>query len=213
MKDVEAQLSELQVQLVFEQVIQAQTVKQISSIPPDTVLKELSISSGKLVFFKKTDDVENVYAAYQSGNSLYDIGAVGGEVYMDDLSVTELSLFNRSLLRTIGSVGANASIYRYFSIADGTIEPFLTVDNGHAREIDVDGDGVMEVISSHGLPMQTFLYKWQDDQFMMANVNEALGAVSVYFDEQANDFKVQYEVGGVEKSFIYKDGVMKQSVR
>jgi hypothetical protein len=209
----ELQHSEKTELLSFQLVNPEQQIQLITSIENANIIKEQSVTGGAIIIYSKNDDNEFIFGAYQTNEgTLYDLGAVGGmSPQLDDelLSIKELSLFNKSLVRIKGVFGANAPIQNYYSIEDGRLIPFLRVDTGHAEELDLDGDGTVEIVSSHGTPIHTYIYKWADGKFSVVNVNESLNAVSVFLDED-NSFNVQLEIGSnLIKQYEYKSGILK----
>lgn len=167
--------------------------------------------AGEIIIFSKQDDNEFIYGAYETKDTLYELGVVGGlSSQLDDelLSIKEIKLFNKSLIRIKGVFGANAPVQNYFSIEDGKAVPFLRVETGHATEVDLDDDGTEEIISSHGTPISTYIYKWEDGEFSISNVNEALGATSVYLNEE-KQFEAFFNNTNTIKLFEYNYGVLK----
>lgn len=167
--------------------------------------------AGKIIIFSKRDDNEHIYGAYKTKNTFYELGVVGGlSSQMDDelLSIKELLLFNKSLIRIKGVFGANAPVQNYLSMEDGKIIPFLRVETGHATEIDLDGDGTVEIVSSHGTPNQSYIYKWSDGKFTVTNVNEALGATSVNLNDE-KQFEAFFNKNDTNNLYEYNSGVLK----
>ncbi|MGO4184813.1 hypothetical protein AB4Z17_26950 [Paenibacillus sp. TAF43_2] len=159
--------------LAYEKVENAQKVAKVDNIQMEQLIKEQNISGGKISIYSKSGDVEQVYGAFESEAGLYELGAVGGMHPQNNdelLSVKELELYGKLLIRIDGVFGANAPIHNYFEMKDGSPIPFLLVDTGHAEEVDLDGDGIEEVLSKHGLPLLTFVYKWEDGAFKLGEV-------------------------------------------
>ncbi|MGG1637736.1 hypothetical protein [Paenibacillus sp. NRS-1760] len=165
--------SEFVMPLAYEKVQNDQKVAKVDHFQMEQLIKEQNISGGKISINSKSGDVEQVYGAFESEAGLYELGAVGGMHSQNNdelLSIKELELYGKSLIRIDGVFGANAPIHNYFEMKDGSPIPFLLVDTGHAKEVDVDGDAIEEVVSKHGLPLLTFVYKWEDDAFKVGEV-------------------------------------------
>ncbi|MGO4698034.1 hypothetical protein AB4Z50_27500 [Paenibacillus sp. 2TAB26] len=157
----------------YEKVENAQKVAKVDHIQMEQLIKEQNINDGKISIYSKSGDAEQVYGAFESEAGLYELGAVGGMHSQNNdelLSIKELELYGKSLIRIDGVFGANAPIHNYFEMKDGKPIPFLLVDTGHAEEVDVDGDAIEEVVSKHGLPLLTFVYKWEDGAFKVGEV-------------------------------------------
>ncbi|WP_152970627.1 hypothetical protein [Bacillus sp. FJAT-28004] len=165
--------SEIVMPLAFEKVQNVQKVVKVDTIQMEQLFKEQEISGGKISIYSKSGDAEQVYGAFESEAGLYELGVVGGVHPQNNdelLSIKEMELYGKSLIRINGVFGANAPIQNYFEMADGKPNPFLLVDTGHAEEVDLDGDGIEEVVSKHGLPLLTFVYKWEDGAFKVGEV-------------------------------------------
>lgn len=172
--------------------------RPLGQAPAATVL-ERDVPGGKLVVYAKPGDEENAYAQFRTADASYELGAVGGlprgESDLELLSATPLELYGRQLVRIDGVFGADAPVRNYFALEGGAIEPFLLVDTGHAEEVDLDGDGVPEIVATGGLPMFAYVYRYKDGRFEMADVNAALGAQAVVWDGNENLFKAQLAAG------------------
>ncbi len=196
--------------LPFMPVENVQEIHEVRQIIEEEIVREQAVSEGTIVLYAKRDDSEYLYGAYKTGDSIFELGVISGRFDNVDefLSIDELELFDRHLVRIKGLFGANAPIQNYYSIEGGLIVPFLRIDTGHATEIDLDGNGTVEIISSHGAAIQTYIYKWENEQFSMADVNEALGATSVYLnpDEQLEAF---YHTTQTSQLISYDAGVLK----
>lgn len=203
------QKSERDVSLTFNAVTNNQAIHNISQLDNTKTVKEQSIDGGTVIIYSKQDDQENIYGAFKTKDAKYELGVVGGfSLQMDDyelLSIKELAFNGKSLLCIIGVFGANAPVQNYFSLENGEITPFLRVDTGHAVELDLDDNGTTEIVSSHGTPNQSYVYKWEKDRFYVSNINDTLNATSVYLDEESQ-FNVSYEDPNTIEKYKYQSG-------
>lgn len=201
------QSNEKVVELSYITVSNNQQIHELTNLNMSAVVKEEKVSGGTVYLYSKKDDPENVYGAYETSEHKYDLGIVGG-LYeqMDDeiLSIDEITLNGRTLLAIKGTFGANAPVQNYYSLEQNSISPFLTVDTGHARILDLDHNGVSEIVSSHGTPMHINLYKL-DSGISMANLNEALNATNINLDEAGN-FNVSDEDSKLAEKYKYVSG-------
>ncbi|MCI3922589.1 hypothetical protein MO973_20365 [Paenibacillus sp. TRM 82003] len=190
--------------LSFSAVNNEQKVALAEPIDYDDVVLERPVWDGRVVVYARPDDPERLYADFLASGTRYELGVVGDKVPQaqgDDelLSVDTLTGFGRTLVRIKGILGANAPIQNYFIVENGAAAPFLRVDTGHAREIDLDGDGASEIVSTHGTPMRTYLYRFDDGGFAVADVNAALGADSVHLNESASGVFLASRIGADEQ--------------
>jgi len=165
--------SEFAMPLAYEKVQNDQKVAKVDNIHMEQIIKKQNINVGEISIYSKSGDAEQVYGAFESEAGLYELGVVGGMHPQNNdelLSIKELELYGKPLIRIDGVFGANAPIHNYFEMKDDKPIPFLLVDTGHAEEVDVDGDTIEEVVSKHGLPLLTFVYKWEDGAFKVGEV-------------------------------------------
>lgn len=197
--------------LTFQSIHNDQVIQEVSQTGEGKIIKKQEVQFGEVTIIAKPNDNENLYGVYQTKGILYDLGVVGGQHSpLDDelLSIKELTLFNQSILRINGVFGANASVQNYYVIGNGKVAPFLLVDTGHAVEVDLDGDGMIEIVSTHGTPSSAYIYKWSDGKFAVANVNDVLGATSVYLNDN-KQFEAFFETNNTNTLFEYESGVMR----
>lgn len=200
------------VPLRFEKVVIEQELQRIQPVGQPHIRKEQKVTGGKVVIYEKPDDEEQVYAAYVAQGVWYELGMAGVKVVMQADGgpvIDEPAIFGKSLIRIKGAVGANAPLQNYYAVEDGGIRPFLRVDTGHAEELDLDGDGTEEIVSSHGTPISTYLYRWDNGTFSIADLNEALGALSVYVDG-GKRLHVSFEDAVQEELYVYQAGTLKK---
>ncbi|WP_372630650.1 hypothetical protein [Cohnella sp.] len=158
----------------------------------ERIVKETSVYAAdgfrepKIVVYVRKNDTDNLYGALVNGDKSYDLGAVAGYAYAGDdpVTVRNLWLFGKEVVKIQGSVGAAASISRYFELVGDVPKPLLTVADGHASEADVDHDGWPEVVSSSGTSPYTVVYRWRDGRIERCALNDALKAEAVYFNDE-----------------------------
>jgi hypothetical protein len=160
------------------------------------IFKEKSIKEGKVILFSKTTTAEETYVGFEIKGKFYDTGI---EVVPFNESTsylflaTETKSFNKSLIRIDGVMGANFMQSNYFSIEDGKPNIFLTVD-GYAAEVDLDDDGIKEIVSSTGTAAFTKIYKYDNGSVIVSNLNDDLGASVVLLNEDTGrTFDVYYQ--------------------
>lgn len=93
----------------------------------------------------------------------------------------------------------------YFAWEGEAVIPFLKIDTGHAKEVDLDGDGTIEIVATHGTPMASSIYKRENNEFFSSSVNEALDVESAWLLAD-NRFEVQEKVGAAAEWYRYRSG-------
>lgn len=162
-------------------------LKQAERIVKTTTLYAISgTRETKVIIYLKKGDIDHLYAALDRNNIVYDLGVAAGYAYDqdDDLTVTNIMLFQKDVVKIQGAVGAAASKTRYIDLTDGTPKLLLDVDEGHASESDVDHDGQQEIVVSAGTVPYTSIYRWKDGQIERCQLNEALQAEAVSITEE-----------------------------
>ncbi len=140
----------------------------------------------KVVIYARKNDTNSLHAALVNGDAVYDLGSVAGYPYDQDsqLTVGNLWLFGKEAFKIQGSVGAAASISRYFELVDGVPKPLLVVTDGHASETDVDHDGKLDVVSVSGSNPSITVYRWNDGRLERCSLNDALQTEAVTLTEE-----------------------------
>lgn len=162
-------------------------------------------SGAEVIVYAKQEDADYLYAAYSGNGSVYDLGKIAGIAYdkKGDVTIEEqVSLFHQKVVKLTGAVGASAAYTLYFSIDDGIPKPLLRIDTGLARELDLDFDGSDEIVASSGLPINSYVYRWNRDRVEVSDLNEALGAASVTLSPE-RAIEASNERDGLVKLYWY----------
>lgn len=198
------------IKLTFQPHHSDQDIREVHQLKAANIIKEQEVLDGKIIIYDKQDDPQNVYGAYRTEDKLFDLGIIGGKHEGRDdhlVSIDQINIFDRSIISINGVFGANAPVKNYFSAEEDEIYPFLQIATGNATETDLDGDGTVEIISSHGAHIQTYIYIWEDEDFYVANVNEALDATSVYVNEEKQIIAF-YDTNSPNKVYTYDSGIL-----
>ncbi|MBE3595194.1 MAG: hypothetical protein IMX04_09220 [Candidatus Carbobacillus altaicus] len=140
-------------------------LNQTERIVKTTTLYAISGSrETKVVIYAKKGDADHLHAALIRDGIVYDLGPAAGYAYDQDdaLTVNNLMLFQKEVVKVQGAVGATALKRLYIDLTDGIPKLLLTVDEGNASESDVDHDGLPEVVVSAGTIPHTSIYRWKD---------------------------------------------------
>jgi hypothetical protein len=152
-----------------------------------TTIAERRIAGGTAYVYTLKEVPEHIYGAvaFDGEEFALGVGPIGGPQQTYDsetVSIVEMQLVGKSVVRFKGVYGANAPVTVYAeSERDMDDIVLLRVDTGHAAVVDLDGDGTEEVVSEYGTPQSTYVYRWDGERFETADVNEALQADSVRF--------------------------------
>jgi len=158
----------------------------------DRIVKETALHVGdrsrksKIVIYTRKNDTDFLYAALVQNSLVYDLGKAAGYHYeqSDAVTVDNTMLFGKKVVKIQGSVGAAASMTRYIELKDGKPVQLMVIDEGYASEMDVDHDGLPEVIVSSGTVPYTSIYRWKDGHIQRSDMNEALQAEAVSITEE-----------------------------
>jgi len=144
----------------------------------------------KVIVYAKKNDTDALHAALVRDDAVYDLGPVAGYHYdkADDVTVSNIMLFGKQVIKIQGAVGAAASLARYIDLEDGAPKPLMLIDEGHASELDVDHDGLPEVVASSGTKPSTSVFRWKDGRIERCRLNETLQAEAVSITDEGAVF-------------------------
>jgi len=174
----------------------------------EATILEPPVAGGTAYAYTVASDPGVVYGAVAlEGQELaYGIGPFGDAPRAPDpelLSIKEITLVGKPVVRFKGVYGANAPVTVYVEIEDGSATELLRVATGHATEIDLDGDGAEEIVSEHGTPSSAHLYRWDGERYQVADLNEALGAESVRYVTETGRFEAGSVSAGKAREYRY----------
>lgn len=167
------------------------------------VLKDRTIDNIKIFTFVKGNDKENVYGGIEIDGTLFDLGIVSmliSEQNYDLISINSTTLCNKKLYRITGILGANYSQSNYYFVKDGSPQHFVSI-SGNINEIDLDNDGMKEIVSSYGTLPYTLIYKCNEDRILVVDLNKTLQAKAVSFNNENRIFEAFY---GENNTRIFK---------
>jgi hypothetical protein len=166
------------------------------------------------VYVKGEGDAQ-LYAGMPIGDSdvlgeLYEIGPVGELPYLDDVQITKSNLFGEFHLRIYGACGANCVTNNWIHFEEDV--PGVPISDfrlsAHAQEIDIDEDGIPEVVASESSTTgKAQVYKRFGERILFTDVNAALDAEhpnSVVYDGNRRTFTAIFSDRTLE--YQYKKG-------
>ncbi|MDP4094393.1 MAG: YARHG domain-containing protein [Bacillota bacterium] len=154
---------------------------------------------------KKNESKGEITAIIDNAGKTYNLGIIGN-YGVEGVGVSELDINNDKVneLWITGSNGASSSVSKLvgYNGTSGTWD--LLLDTGYVEQIDLDGDGSFELVSTStgSLPPFVYIYRWNGSSFEMLDVASAAGA------EYAGlkDFNLSYwfETGKKGNKTLYK---------
>lgn len=170
------------------------------------------------VYYQKKDlrNEEYIYGYLVIEDSYYDLGQVHYDplLFHSSSILSETNISKDTIYKWTAFLGANYSKSNYFQIKDKI--PYIIMDiDGNTFEADLDQDGQIETIASHGTAAETVLYRWVTDKqhIEYVNLNDRLNSPSVVFVNERNlfeaavqDNKDQY----INKRYRYQEGALYQ---
>jgi len=183
------------VPLKFEKFENEQKIKEEDNMQIGAVLLNVSVDGGRAYIYEKVGEKENLHGGFTAGESFYDLGAVGSlQGFLNENTyVRTFELYGKTVIKFQGVFGSNVSNTSYFVVERGIPAQFLSTE-GITTELDIDGDGIKEIVASMpGAVPSVKIFEWNEDSFLAAIVDEALGAESVIFNQEDGSFSAYYK--------------------
>ncbi len=152
-----------------------------------------------VVYVKKQGDAElyvgmeipNASRGQADATEVYEIGRIGEIAYLSEVSVSKSFAFGRFGLLIHGVCGANCVTNYWIRFEEGIpVSDFRL--NAHAQEIDLDEDGIPEVVATETSTIgKVQIYKKFEDDVLFVDVNAALDAEhpdSIVYDSSRRTF-------------------------
>ncbi|SCY89506.1 hypothetical protein [Alkaliphilus peptidifermentans] len=155
-----------------------------------------------------TDNDNQVYSYIRIDNSYYDLGQVSyTATYLEDYFLHPTDIAGESTIYKWSELhGANYTLSKYITIKNGIPYLIRSID-GHTFEQDIDNNGNIETVASHGTAVETIIYEWDiaNKSISFANLNHGLNSPSVVFLDEKNLFEAAIQNSkGKYKSVLYK---------
>lgn len=170
----------------------------------ESILKEIEIDEFQLILYT-TKELDFIKGALKRNNQIYDIGDVSMRDVVDEISINRIKVFNREVLKIQGILGANYGYSNYIVLEDNSQLSRLGID-GNTEEIDIDDDGVKEIITTIGTIPETKIYRTRRGQVFIADINKSINAKSVLLkDKDKKIFEIYFQPNK-PKLFKFKEG-------
>ncbi|WIV12921.1 hypothetical protein [Proteiniborus sp. MB09-C3] len=192
--------------LQFKDVVIENNITHINEDKIQEIIKQHNVGDNKFIIFIHKEDKEDFHSGVIINKKIYDFGKVSMliEKNNSDLySIEEVKLFGINSVKIQGAMGSNYALTNYYFI-DNDLPQTLLRAEGHTEELDLDKDGMQEVVSSVVAGATSFIniYEYDNGKLTVSNLNEALDAITViikdgkvfeaYFEYLPNQLK-QYE--------------------
>lgn len=181
--------------LQFKREASEQKVKAENKMQIGAMLQNVDVAGGRAYIYEKADDKENLHGGFAAGGAFYDLGAVGSNWGSPDnlTYVKTLELYGKTVVKFQGVFGSHVANTSYFSIEQGIPVPLLATQ-GIASEMDIDGDGIKEIITElSGTIPAVNISEWDGVSFKTASVDKGLGAGSVTFNREDGSLSAYYK--------------------
>lgn len=191
-------------------------------IPMSTVVVKRTIENGdfgKYFIYVKKEGESQLYSGMEiltggygtePTGDIYELGPVGELPYIEEIEVTTSNLFGQFHIRIYGVCGANCVTNDWF-IFEEDAKGAPTIDfqlDTHAQEVDIDKDGISEVIATVSSTIgKVGIYKKIDDQIRFVDLNKAFQAehpYSVVYDHNQMTFSALFP--DLKRTYEYKAG-------
>lgn len=178
----------------FRSIINEQQLKTENKGNICNMISSTDVCGGRAYIYEKADDEENFHGGFAGAGGYYDLGAVGSRNGPKDgmTCVRVLELYGKTVLKFQGVFGSHVSNTSYFIIEGDIPASFLSTE-GITTEMDIDGDGIEEIVAElPGTSPSVSIFEWDGNTFLTAGVNEALNAAAVAFNKEDGSFSAYY---------------------
>ncbi|MCC5911208.1 MAG: hypothetical protein JJT76_12295 [Clostridiaceae bacterium] len=128
----------------------------------------------------------------------------------EDLTGIDIvSVFGRKVVKVYGTRGANYTHAYYWLYEDGLENSIISVD-GNSIEIDLENDGINEIISQSGTVPQTTIYKMNKNEVIASNINQSINAIAVFFEYTDEKIFEIYLEPNKPESYFYLNQSLKE---
>lgn len=140
-----------------------------------------------------------------SGDSVYELGTIGGDVYEKDIVVDKADVFGASYSRLRGACGANCAVERYVRLENGIPVQNLFF-NYHTQLGDWNRDGINELVySDTSIPVNTILVRFKNDRLEAVDLGVLLQAKGgVIYNRDTNAFEAYIPFNDKPVEYVYE---------
>lgn len=168
------------------------------------IIKEITVGGYKAILFRLNQEGD-IYGGVYIKNEIYSIGSVSMNLTPDNLlAVAQSDVFGKNLIRFSGILGANYARSVYIEVENSSVKPLIEVD-GNIVEVDLDEDGIKEVVTTIGTIPNISIYRIENNYISVSNINASISAQAVLFNREIRKFRVYFEPNQ-SYFYIYSNG-------
>ncbi|WP_313560048.1 hypothetical protein [Ruminiclostridium cellobioparum] len=169
--------------LNFKDVVVENNISCINENKIQKIINQHNVDDNKFIIFIREDDKDDFHSGVVINKKIYDFGKISSQIDKSNLdldTIEEIDPFGESLIKIQGAMGLNYVLTNYYSI-DNNLPKIFLVAEGHTEELDLDEDGIQEIVSSVVAGVTSFIdiYEYNDGKLTVSNLNEELNAVTV----------------------------------
>lgn len=174
------------------------------------VIQEKNINDNINIFLFKNQDNNPISVGIKSNEKYYFVGEISDTISDDLIGIKEVQVFGKEYIKVHGVLGANYAKAFYLNTEEDIQYSIIQVE-GNSTEIDLDEDGNREIISVKGTIPETEIYKIEEDEIFVSNINNSIGANSTrIIDTNKRLFEVYFEPNKPEL-YSYFKGILKKA--
>ncbi|TCT15601.1 hypothetical protein EDC18_103309 [Natranaerovirga pectinivora] len=196
--------------LKFEDVSKI-IINELQSNSIKEVILERQIDEDTRVFLYRHQEGEHINGGISVNNNYYDFGEVSMDGTPEELlRIEEIQVLGKKAVKIKGILGGNYAQSFYWFFEEELQNSLIQVD-GNATEVDLDNDGKSEIIASWGTIPETRIYKLEQEEIVVSDINKSIGAQAVLMIDNKNLFEVYFEPNQPEQYEYYKDSFKKSN--
>lgn len=211
---VEGPIFQQEYKLNFEPVtdaVQPILMVKASSIAEGNRVRTIDIDGQTYWIYAKPDavaiDSTERFIGLVVDSDLYELGTIGGDVYVKEVAIEKVALFGKDYMRLSGLCGANCVINRYVQVDGGVLVRNIYF-NYPTQAADWNNDGINELIySDSSMPVNSILVRFKGDQLEAVSLIDLLQAKGgVTYDSDSNTFNAYMPFNDTASEFVYEPG-------
>lgn len=172
------------------------------------IVEEKIIDKNLSVFIFTSHETDDYSGAICVNDNAYTLGQISMKIKQEDLmAIEDVQIFGKRAVKLYGILGVNDA-QSYYWLFDEKNDIKIVHVEGNAVEIDLDKDDKNEIVSTMGTVPETRIYKFEKGHIYVSNINQSIGAKSVYLkDVTEKVFEVHF-VPNVSEQYIFSNDTL-----